>query len=302
MNGPPEFIFQTPTCRKRKQRFDYSSHSSNCQYDDALIPSAASSTTSQQTALSFDDDYEDVVFEAQQQRRTPMKLIPASHPAKILWDIGTVILSVCNMYWTHCAIKERDFDRYWNLQLLSDLWFAVDICLNFMTETKLGNRTLTTFSAVAARYFCTWFLIDIMSLIPAEMLFVQPMIDKLKNRHRLRKLWNRSRAAIRWTFRVLVKWRSLSMDYTKRNGLGAAARLTRYCIKYIPKYWLFLRNMKGVVAARLLRQVRCWRRFYKRLRVEDETSGCDPDWYYYHAPGGGTVLFDDELLDDGDPY
>jgi len=55
--------------------------------------------------------------------------------------------------------------------------------------------------------------------------------------------------------------------HTKPVGVGAS-KLLRLIIKYLPKYILFFRNMKAVVALRILRQVkwfnRVWNIFGKR--------------------------------------
>merc|ERR1712159_593159 len=63
------------------------------------------------------------------------------------------------------------------------------------------------------------------------------------------------------------RWFGNVARHTKQHGVGAS-RLLRLLIKYLPKYILFLKNMKGVVAMRALRQINYLRRFYKNLVVD----------------------------------
>merc|ERR1712224_447188 len=60
------------------------------------------------------------------------------------------------------------------------------------------------------------------------------------------------------------RWFGTVAKYTKHHGIGAQ-RLLRLIIKYVPKYIMFLKNMKGVVAVRILRFVHWSRRSIKNL-------------------------------------
>jgi hypothetical protein len=199
-------------------------------------------------------------------------IIPADHPLKLVWDFCTVIVSCIHGYKTHTSIRDRTFDiPYTNtIQICIEIWFIIDILLNFITEHRLGNIPLRTISAISARYLTTWFVIDILSLIPGEWLFVRPVIQRLKQRGRIQKLLSRYKAITRVTTKLIHRWtmiRQVSVVYRRQMGIGGVARLIRVLIRYIPKYILFLRNMKAVVAVRILRQWHWMRKVYYNIFV-----------------------------------
>lgn len=195
------------------------------------------------------------------------RCIPADHPLKLLWDVGTVILSCLHAYRTHVSIASRNYDAstgYWFL----NAWFVLDIVLNFLTEHRLGHQVLRTPSAVAARYLTTWFVIDVLALVPGEWLFVRPVVQRLQARKRWRKWLSRTQTVTRVTAKVVPRWnhvRLLSALGRRHVGLGGVARAVKAAIYYIPKYILFLRNMKAVAAVRLLRQYHWMRKVYSHL-------------------------------------
>ena len=263
--------------------------------------------------------------------------IPADHPGKILWDTLTVLLSLANAYYTHVAIRERRFDDASNstFKIFAGLWFLVDILLNFVTEHRIGNVTLKTVSAVSARYLTTWFVIDLLSLVPGEKLYVQPVINQIKSRGLFKKWFFRTKSVSKFTGKLLPRWRELRQFgalYRKHKGLGGMRRLIVRLIKYLPKYVLFLRHMKGVIALRCLRQLHWFRKGYYNIlnliRVVYKTKQEDPDEFvirkaqHHHANYESdddtfTMTYgdDDESreyfweedddegeFDDGDPY
>jgi len=62
-------------------------------------------------------------------------LISAEHPYKIMWDILTFTISIANAYATHTAIRDRKFDNS-TFTKICEIWFMIDIMLNFITEYK----------------------------------------------------------------------------------------------------------------------------------------------------------------------
>jgi hypothetical protein len=196
--------------------------------------------------------------------------IPAEHPLKLAWDMGTVICSVMHAYLTHAAIRDRNFDflsnNYAGLKLLLELWFVVDILLHFVTEHAIAkDMVLRTIRAVSARYLTTWFVVDVLSLVPGEWLFVRPIVAQYKAQRRWHKWWRRSRAVSRVTGVLLQRWhtvKSVSVVVTRQTGRAGVARLIRTLIMYLPKYLLVWRHMKAVVAIRILRQWHWMRKLY----------------------------------------
>jgi hypothetical protein len=244
-------------------------------------------------------------------------LIPAEHPFKVLWDVVTIVFSIAYSYATHVAIRDRKFGASPFLTFC-DMWFLVDIVLNFVTERKIADGVfLRDHRSICARYLTTWFAIDALSLFPWESLYVQPIIAMQNRRGFFRKYFSKSRAALRVTSNLRgrhVRWFGKVARHTKQHGVGAS-RLLRLIIKYTPKYLLFFRNMKGVVAFRLLRQYHWCRRFCKNMSLEKDEAATssltreDMDHYEddvsSHLSFGDTtpvqVVYENwELMDDDD--
>jgi hypothetical protein len=204
---------------------------------------------------------------APRQQRTRW-LISATHPLKLCWDVLTVILSLANAYATHAAICNREFVRGQPFLRFCEVWFVVDIILNFGTTRQVqAGVVLYTWQAVWARYLTSWFVIDVLSLFPGEILYIQPIIEAQKRRGWWQKLQLRSKAVARVTSRLLrhkfVRTWARPVLYHSKRVVGISVVTTiRKCIYFIPKYLQFVRNMKGVIALRLLRQVHWIRNVY----------------------------------------
>jgi hypothetical protein len=254
-------------------------------------------------------------------KRPPVRksrwLIPAEHPFKVLWDVVTIVFSIAYSYATHVAIRDRKFGASPFLTFC-DMWFLVDIVLNFVTERKIADGVfLRDHRSICARYLTTWFAIDALSLFPWESLYVQPIIAMQNRRGFFRKNFFRSRAALRVTSNLRghhFRWFGKVARHTKQHGVGAS-RLLRLIIKYTPKYLLFFRNMKGVVAFRLLRQVHWCRRFCKNMSLEKDEAATSSltreDMDFYEDDVSSHLSFGDsnpvqvvyenwELMDDDD--
>jgi hypothetical protein len=194
----------------------------------------------------------------------------------------TVSISLFNAYATHIAIGDRSIGSWHTWQKFCQLWFIIDIILNFVTEHKMSSSDannneliLTNCQAVWARYLTTWFVIDLLSLVPGETLFVKPIIDQQKKRGFFQRQAFRVRNVSRFLFHVvtkrLIRPKHVSMfstvaKHSKRAGIGGPPRLLRLIIKYVPKYILFLRKMKGLVALRVLRQFHWFQKVWKNIR------------------------------------
>ena len=219
--------------------------------------------------------YEDSTFFADDNSESPRSkkrstwLIPADHPYKILWDVITVIVSFVGAYNAHSSIRDRSFAQTPRL-LFCECWFLLDIILNFVTQYKsFDGRILRDGKAVSARYLTTWFVIDLLSLLPWEVYYVKPIIEMQNRLNWFSKTLRRSKAVLRVT-RVLrgrhFKLFGRVAKQTKHAGVNAR-RLLRLLVKYVPKYIFFWRRMKGVVVVRMLRMVHYIQRLLKNVPI-----------------------------------
>ena len=198
-------------------------------------------------------------------------VIPADHPYKIAWDVLTMLWSLLGAYRTHIRIRDRVFDQS-PLIFLTEIWFLLDIILNFVTEHKTRNgEVIRDGKTVWARYLTTWFVIDALSLIPWERIYVRPIVEKIKRRNFFQKTFFRSRAVVRVS-RVL-RGRHIKLFGRVSRQTGTPLRqLVTLIIKYVPKYLVFLRNMKGALAVRSLRLVHWLHNIYKKIWVKAKSG------------------------------
>jgi hypothetical protein len=287
-------VSTTPLLRVQTKRDDselYDDDDVDACCDEYLLATGSSSGSSSSASSSVAEDDEGELLlddeeeslsdsgniphtrNASRRRRFCVRLIPATHAFKLTWDIITFALSLWNAYLTHVAIRDRSFD-YNRTRFVTEVWFAIDILLNFITERRVHGTTLTTFQSVSAYYLTTWFVIDVLSLLPGELLFVSPVIQRLQKRKRITVWWNRIKLIGRWT-RKLIRdphVRHASVLYTRRKGVRAASKMVRLLTFYIPKYFMFIRNMKAVIGFRILRQVRLVRHMFVRRDVTTTTT------------------------------
>ena len=204
---------------------------------------------------------------AQSSRRSWWIVIPADHPYKIIWDVLTMLWAALGAYRTHVRIRDRVFDQS-PLIILTEIWFTVDILLNFITEHKTSEGdVIRDGKAVWARYLTTWFVIDILSLIPWERIYVRPIVERIKRRNFFQKTFFRSKAVVRVSRVLRGRHIKLFGKVSKRTGMSLH-RIVALLIKYLPKYLLFLRNMKGALVIRALRFVHWLHNIYKKIWVK----------------------------------
>jgi len=206
-------------------------------------------------------------------------VIPADHPYKIAWDVLTMLWSLLGAYRTHIRIRDRVFDQS-PLIMLTEIWFTLDIMLNFVTEHKTrSGEVIRDGKTVWARYLTTWFLIDALSLIPWERIYVRPIVEKIKRRNIFQKTFFRSRAVVRVS-RVLRGRHIKLFGRVSRQTGTPLRRMVTLIIKYVPKYLIFLRNMKGALAVRSLRLIHWLHNIYKKIWVKAKSVKAKSGIYF----------------------
>lgn len=207
-------------------------------------------------------------------RGNTTQLIPVEHPYKIVWNVLTVILSIAHSYLTHLSIRDRRFECTPFISFCQ-AWFLIDILLSFFTERKTSDGVIINdHRRIVARYLTSWFVIDVLSLFPWEVLYVKPLIEVQNKRGFFKKSFFRSRAVVRVTKQLRGKhfqWFGTVAKHSKQHGFSIQ-RLLRLTIKYVPKYMMFFRNMKAIIAMRLLRFVHCARRSIKNIEKSSDAS------------------------------
>ena len=144
--------------------------------------------------------------------------------------------------------------------------------LNFVTEHKTRNgEVIKDGKTIWARYLTTWFLIDFLSLVPWERIYVRPIVEKIKRRNFFQKTFFRSRAVVRVS-RVLRGRHIKLFGKVSRQTGTPLRRMVTLIIQYLPKYLVFLRNMKAAMMVRSLRLVHWWHNIYKKIWVKAKSG------------------------------
>eukprot|EP00956_Cyclotella_meneghiniana_P005866 scaffold7697_cov76-Cyclotella_meneghiniana.AAC.1 len=199
-------------------------------------------------------------------------IIPADHPYKIIWDVLTMVWALLGAYRTHLRIRDRVFDQS-PLILITEVWFTLDILLNFVTEHKTTKgQVIRDGKTVWARYLTTWFVIDLLSLIPWERIYVRPVVEKIKRRNFFQKTFFRSKAVVRVSRVLRGRHIKLMGRVSKQTGTPFR-RFVRLLIKYVPRYMVFVRHMKGALFVRGLRFVHWLHNMYKKIWVSAQNAG-----------------------------
>ena len=135
-----------------------------------------------------------------QQRKSPIIIIPSNHRFKIMWDMATIALTFVSAYVGHIYIRDKSTYEWDWFVVFTNIWFFVDLLLNFFTEHRTADGTvMKTGREVWGRYLTTWFAIDALSLLPWERMFLRPIIQKQKRRNVVVKWFFRSKAVVKVT-------------------------------------------------------------------------------------------------------
>lgn len=196
-------------------------------------------------------------------------IVPLDHPLKILWDVITVIISIAHGYLTHISIRDRRFE-FSPFISFCQIWFLLDILLNFFSERKTSFGIISDHRKIMFYYLTSWFAVDLLSLLPWEQVYLKPVIEIQNRRGFFRKSLFRSQAFLKISKRIR-KWHFRWFRNVAKHSKQPRQRLLRLIIKYVPKYMLFLRNMKAIIVIRILRFVHWSRRSIKNI----ETSSVD---------------------------
>jgi hypothetical protein len=141
----------------------------------------------------------------QRQQKSRIIVIPSNHKLKILWDMATIGLTFVSAYVGHIYIRDRSTYEWDWFVIFTNIWFVIDLLLNFFTEHRTSDGTvMKTGREVWGRYLTTWFAIDALSLLPWERMFLRPIIQKQKRRNFVVKWFFRSKAVVKVTVGIAM--------------------------------------------------------------------------------------------------
>ncbi len=136
----------------------------------------------------------------QQKKQRNYTLIPSNHSLKLLWDALTILLTFFSAINLHTYIRDRSTYDYDAFSVFSNIWFGIDLLLNFITDHRTSDGTvIRTGREVAGRYLTTWFAVDALSMLPWERMFIRPIILMQNKRNIVTKWFFRSKGVVKVT-------------------------------------------------------------------------------------------------------
>ncbi len=140
------------------------------------------------------------MLKRQQRQRSRIIVIPSNHWMKILWDVLTVLITIVSAVQLHTYIRDRSTYEYDAFLIFTNIWFGIDLLLNFITDHRTSDGTvMRTGREVWGRYLTTWFAVDALSLLPWERMFIRPIIIMQNRRNIVTKWFFRSKGVVKVT-------------------------------------------------------------------------------------------------------
>jgi hypothetical protein len=135
-------------------------------------------------------------------KRSRIIVIPSNHKLKVLWDALTVLITIASALKLHSYIRDRSTYEYDAFLIFTNVWFGIDLLLNFITDHRTSDGTvMRTGREVWGRYLTTWFAVDALSLLPWERMFIRPIIIMQNRRNIFTKWFFRSKGVAKATVR-----------------------------------------------------------------------------------------------------
>ena len=107
-------------------------------------------------------------------------VVRPDNPAKVAWDSFVVLLIVYSIVVIPVRVgftwQTTNFTAEWYAELAIDACFLTDIVLSFRTayiedSPEQNTRVLITdWKAISARYLRTWFVLDLVSSVPLDII------------------------------------------------------------------------------------------------------------------------------------
>jgi len=70
-----------------------------------------------------------------------------------------------------CFVDDKDANKWWEFDLFFDIYFGLDIILNFISAYYDHNSQLIyNFKDIIYNYFTGWFIIDLISIFPFDLI------------------------------------------------------------------------------------------------------------------------------------
>ena len=160
-----------------------------------------------------DTDTEDE--ESENEKEIPWIILP-DNPYKKIWDLLIAILILYSAIITPYEIAFSDSNKSSWFEILIDIFLAIDIVLTFFSAyTDEEENLVKNHKKIIKKYLKSWFVIDIISVLPLNNLFKNGKYSGLTKISKLPKLYR------------LIKLTKL-LRMTKMSSKGNLNRVTKF--------------------------------------------------------------------------
>ena len=160
-----------------------------------------------------DTDTEDE--ESENKKEIPWIILP-DNPYKKIWDLLIAILILYSAIITPYEIAFSDSNKSSWFEILIDIFLAIDIVLTFFSAyTDEEENLVKNHKKIIKKYLKSWFIIDIISVLPLNNLFKNGKYSGLTKISKLPKLYR------------LIKLTKL-LRMTKMSSKGNLNRVTKF--------------------------------------------------------------------------
>ena len=160
-----------------------------------------------------DTDTEDE--ESENEKEIPWIILP-DNPYKKIWDLLIAILILYSAIITPYEIAFSDSNKSSWFEILIDIFLAIDIVLTFFSAyTDEEENLVKNHKKIIKKYLKSWFIIDIISVLPLNNLFKNGKYSGLTKISKLPKLYR------------LIKLTKL-LRMTKMSSKGNLNRVTKF--------------------------------------------------------------------------
>ena len=160
-----------------------------------------------------DTDTEDE--ESENEKEIPWIILP-DNPYKKMWDLLIAILILYSAIITPYEIAFSDSNKSSWFEILIDIFLAIDIVLTFFSAyTDEEENLVKNHKKIIKKYLKSWFIIDIISVLPLNNLFKNGKYSGLTKISKLPKLYR------------LIKLTKL-LRMTKMSSKGNLNRVTKF--------------------------------------------------------------------------
>jgi hypothetical protein len=139
------------------------------------------------------DDFSRFYAESAKSEVKPRCLILQNNKYKIWWDLFVMIILIfISIVVPFRLAFVEDDDSFWKIAyFVMDICFLIDILLTFFTSITIPETSLECHNhgIIAITYLKSWFLLDVLSILPLDMMLTGLNVNSLFRFARIGKLY-----------------------------------------------------------------------------------------------------------------